>query len=109
MSALDDLYNINFDLREQQEVSGQNKLAWVTVASGQRGLLTQITDKTQLYDQGDMGNEYLLYCDQSVDIKPNQVAVIGGVKYGVQYTGVFEDREDGTETHKESILSKRKI
>jgi len=106
MSALDNFYKTTFTVSRSSIVSDTSIDGFSFIGS-YAGLIRQITDKTKLYNRDDFGNEFNLWCGFGTPIKANDRVTVGSDIYSCVGVQDFEDLEDGGDSHKQIILSKK--
>lgn len=106
MSALSDLYNLTFTVLRKSTAANRKDVE-VTISTGNSGVKRPVTDRNLLFREANWGKEENLYCDEGIDIKSNDILVIGVERYGVDAVTEYEDLHDGSETHLKAVIYKK--
>jgi len=101
---ISDFYNSNF-ITYRKVIQANNQDAETPVTSGV-GFLHFVSDKSQLYNQANYGREYRFYCDQSHDVKNNDILAIGSDRYKISGGNNVQDPFDGSDEFQRMVAVK---
>lgn len=104
--SLSSFYNVDFTVKRLNTTSDTALDNYITIGTF-RGVIRPVNDITQLYNAGAQGLEFNLYCDETVDILPNDLITISDEDYGVIGVQEYEDIEFNVDTHKKIRISRR--
>ena len=107
MSIISSFYNITFNVKRYASVSGTRTDTQAVVSSGNSGVIRPVTEKAKLFKEANFGKEYKLWCDDTVNLKANDIILVEGVNYGVEAVTSFADLVGGFEDHLEVIVTKQ--
>ena len=107
MSVISSFYNTTFSVKRYASVSGTRTDAQAVVSSGNSGVIRPVTERIKLFKEANFGKEYKLWCDNTVNIKANDIILVGSTNYGVEAVTSFADLVGGFEDHLEVIVTKQ--
>lgn len=103
---IDQWYNTQYIAQRKSTTSSTGTDILVAVFTS-TCLLEPITEKTQLFDEANIGKEFKMYCKSTDDIRIADLLSIESTNYSIQAITLYSDLEGGQETHKEVRVYKR--
>lgn len=71
----------------------------ITTVTSFVGVIRPVTDLSSLYVENNIGKEFDLVCDETIDIKVQDDVIVSGGKYKVLGVTSYEDLYDGTDSY----------
>lgn len=101
MSILDSFYNSELTIKRPATITGSKTTSRTAIASGIACVVIPITDKEQLFTEGNIGKEFKILTSTTTEPKSGDLLEIGSKVYGVVGVSFYEDFEGGDESHYE--------